>query len=228
MTRIFAILTLVLAPALPALALSIEDFSQSQMVSGLKEALDQGAANAVLRLGKENGYFNYDKVKIPLPPALKKTEKLLRTMGMRKQADELVLGMNRAAEQAAPEAKALLMDAVKQMSVDDAKKILTGGNDSVTQYFRKTTETKLSERFLPIVTGVTNKIGLAQQYNKLAGTASKFGMVETKDAKIEDYVTRKALDGLYLVMAEEERNIRQNPVKAATDLVRGIFGALKK
>ncbi len=211
-----------------ASAFSLSDLTDRDVVTGLKDALNQGTINAVMRLGKENGFFSYDKVKIPLPPTLKKAERLMRTLGMNKQADELVLGMNRAAEKAVPEAKALFVDAIKQMSFDDARKILTGGDDAATQYFRKVTQQPLTEKFLPIVTEVTSKIGLADQYNQFAGTASKLGIVKDKDAKIQDYVTRKALDGLYLVMAEEEKAVRANPVKAGTDLLKKILGAIKK
>jgi hypothetical protein len=224
--NLFCILCLLCA--VPASAFSLSDFTDRDMVTGLKDALNQGTLNAVLRLGKENGFLGYDKVKIPLPPTLKKAEKLMRTLGMKKQADELVTGMNRAAEKAVPEAKALFVDAVKQMSIEDARGILTGGGDAATQYFRKVTEQPLTAKFLPVVTDVTSKIGLAAQYNQFAGTASKLGIVKDKDAKIEDYVTRKALDGLYVVMAEEEKSIRANPVKAGTDLLKRIFGAMRK
>ncbi len=220
--------SLCLSYAAAATAFSLSDFSDRDVVTGLKDALNQGTVNAITRLGKENGFLSYDKIKIPLPPTLKKAEKLMRTFGMKKQADELVIGMNRAAEKAVPEAKALFVDAVKQMSFDDARSILTGGDDAATKYFRKVTEQPLTTKFLPIVTDVTSKIGLAEQYNQFAGTASKLGIVKTKDAKIEEYVTRKALDGLFLVMAEEEKNIRANPVKASTDLLKKIFGAIRK
>jgi hypothetical protein len=226
MRRLFFILSLLAASS--ASAFSLSDLSDRDVVTGLKDALNQGTANAILRLGKENGFLSYDKVKIPLPPTLKKAEKLMRTFGMKKQADELVLGMNRAAEKAVPEAKALFVDAVKQMSFEDARGILSGGDDAATKYFRKVTEQPLTAKFLPIVSDVTSKIGLAEQYNQFAGTASKLGIVKEKDAKIEEYVTHKALDGLYVVMAEEERSIRANPVKAGTDLLKKIFGAIRK
>jgi Protein of unknown function (DUF4197) len=219
---------LCLTCALPASAFSLGDFTDRDVVTGLKDALNQGTQNAVLRLGKENGFLGYDKVKIPLPPTLKKAEKLMRTFGMKKQADELVMGMNRAAEKAVPEAKALFVDAVKQMSFEDARGILTGGDDAATKYFRKVTEQPLTAKFLPVVTDVTSKIGLADQYNQFAATASQLGVVKKEDAKIEQYVTRKALDGLYVVMAEEEKAVRANPVKAGTDLLKRILGAMKK
>ena len=226
MRRLFFMLSLLAASS--ASAFSLSDLSDRDVVTGLKDALNQSTANAILRLGKENGFLSYDKVKIPLPPTLKKAEKLMRTFGMKKQADELVLGMNRAAEKAVPEAKALFVDAVKQMSFDDARKILTGGDDAATQYFRKVTEQPLTTKFLPIVTDVTSKIGLAKQYNQFAGTASKLGVMKEKDAKIEDYVTRQALDGFYVVMAEEEKAVRANPVKAGTDLLKKVLGAIRK
>jgi hypothetical protein len=216
-----------IAVATPAAAVKLSDFTDRDVVTGLKDALNQGTANAILRLGKENGYLGYDKVKIPLPPALKKAEKLMRNLGMKKQADELITGMNRAAEKAAPEAKALFVDAVKQMSFDDARGILSGGDDAATKYFRKVTEAPLTAKFLPIVSDVTAKIGLAEQYNSLAGNATKLGLIKKEDANIEDYVTRKALDGLFVVMAEEEKAVRANPVKAGTDLLKKIFGAIK-
>jgi hypothetical protein len=148
-------------------------------------------------------------------------------MGMKKQADELVLSMNRAAEAAAPEAKQLLVDAVKKMSVQDAKAILTGGDTAATDYFRRTTQDQLTQRFLPIVKKSTDRVGLAQQYNSLAGQGASLGLVKKDDATIETYVTRKALDGLYLMIAEQEKAFRQNPVGATSDIVKKVFGAIR-
>jgi hypothetical protein len=148
-------------------------------------------------------------------------------MGMKKQADELVLSMNRAAEAAAPEAKQLLVDAVKKMSVQDAKTILTGGDTAATDYFRRTTQAQLTQRFLPIVKKATDRVGLAQQYNSLAGQGVALGLVKQDDASIETYVTRKALDGLYLMIAEQEKSFRQNPVGASSAIVKKVFGALR-
>lgn len=208
-------------------AQDLASFSNTDMVAGLKDALSQASAAAVAKLGQENGFLNNPKVKIPLPDTLKKAEKAMRTFGMGKQADELVTSMNRAAEAAVPEAKALLVDSVKKMSVDDARGILTGGDQAATQYFRKTTESPLTQKFLPIVTNATEKVGLAAQYNQFAAAGSKFGLVKGEDAKLEGYVTRKALDGLYLMMAEEEKALRANPVQAGSALVKKLFGALQ-
>lgn len=214
--------------SLPLHAASLEDLSNKDVVSGLKEALTQSSSAAVGKLGQENGFFGNDKVKIPLPDNLRKVEGMMRTFGMGKQADELILTMNRAAEAAAPEAKTLLIDAVKKMTVQDAKGILTGGDDAATAYFRKNTESQLTQKFLPIVKQSTAKAGLAQSYNSLAGKAAKFGLANEKQATIESYVTAKALDGLYLMMAEEEKAIRANPLERTGTYIQKVFGILQK
>lgn len=205
----------------------IDDLSNKDQVAGLKQALIQGSGAAVSKLGVVDGFLGNPKVKIPLPEKLQKVEGLMRSFGMGRQADELVTTMNRAAEAAVPEAKALLVDAVKKMTVQDAKSILTGGEDSATQYFKKTTSSPLTQKFLPIVKKATDKVGLAQKYNEFAARGAKFGLVEEKDAKIENYVTQKALDGLFLMMAEEERAIRKDPVGQASSILKKVFGALR-
>jgi hypothetical protein len=211
----------------PAQALELGAISDQEATGGLKAALIQGAGAAVGKLGVADGFFKNPKVKIPLPDSLKKGEKAMRMFGMGKQADELVLSMNRAAEAAVPEAKVLLVDAVKKMSVEDVKHVLTGGDDAATRYFKKTTAGPLAEKFLPTVKKATEKVQLAQQYNAYAGTALKYGLVKKEQANIEQYVTQKTLDGLYLMMAEEERAIRKDPVGQASSLVRKVFGALQ-
>ncbi len=233
MTRILGVLlaivitaVITVMPGQPAAA-GLGDISNADAASGLKQALTDGSATAVKLLGAENGYLNNPKVKIPLPPSVQKIESGLRMMGMKKQADELVLSMNRAAEAAAPEARQLLTDAVKKMSVEDAKGILTGGDTAATEYFKRTTQTQLTQRFLPIVKKATDRVGLAQQYNSLAGQGAALGLVKQDDASIETYVTRKALDGLYLTIAEQEKSFRQNPVGATSNIVKKVFGALQ-
>lgn len=211
-----------------ALALDLGSLSNADAVSGLKDALSQGSIAAVSKLGVENGFLGNDKVKIPLPDALKRVEGGLRLLGMQKQADELVTAMNRAAEQAVPEAKALLLGAIKNMSVQDAKGILTGGDTAATEYFRKTTSSQLTAKFLPIVTRATAKVGLADKYNNLAGKGAQLGLVDAKQAKIENYVTQKTLDGLFLMVAEQERAIRKDPVGSATGMAKKVFGLLGK
>lgn len=150
----------------------------------------------------------------------------MRMFGMGKQADELVLKMNRAAEAAVPEAKALLVDSVKKMSVADAKAILTGGDDAATQYFKKTTSAPMAEKFLPIVKKATENVQLAQQYNKFAEMGNKFGVVKKEQVNLEQYVTQKTLDGVYLMMAKEEAAIRKDPVGQASSLLKKVFGAV--
>jgi hypothetical protein len=209
-------------------ALGLSDITNTEASGGLKEALIQGASKAVGTLGATDGFLGNKEVKIPLPSNLKKVEKAMRMFGMGKQADDLVLKMNRAAEAAVPEAKALLIDSVKKMSVDDAKAILSGGQDSGTQYFKKTTSTAMSEKFLPIVKQATENVQLAQQYNKFAQMGSKYGMVDKDQVNLEQYVTQKTLDGVYLMIAKEEAAIRQDPVGQASGLLKKVFGSLGK
>lgn len=205
---------------------AIDALTPTEMNAGLKEALTRGAEAAVAQLGKQDGFFGDPKLRIPLPENLKKVDKLMRTFGMGKQADELILSMNRAAEAAVPEAKTLLVNAVKDMSVEDAKGILTGGNQAATDFFRKKTETALSEKFLPMVKTATDKVGLAKTYNKYAGLASRFKIVKEDQASIENYVTKQSLDRLYKVIGEQERAIRTNPIQYGSELLKKVFGAV--
>jgi hypothetical protein len=205
----------------------LEGISNRDAINGLKEALVRGSQTAVARLGVENGFFGNDRVKIPLPPSLRRLEAVMRSIGMDRHADELVLRMNRAAEAAVPEAKTLLVDAVKKMSVQDAKGVLTGGENAATQYFKRTTSEPLARRFRPIVKKAMEKVKLAEKYDEIAASGAKLGLVKEEDAQLEDYVTRKALDGLFVVVAEEEKKIRQNPAAAASAIIRKVFGALK-
>jgi len=218
----------VLATGGQALAQSLASLSNKDAVAGLKDALVQSADKAVGQLGAADGFLGNAKVKIPLPDSIKRVESGLRMLGMGRQADELVVSMNRAAEMAVKEATPILVDSVKKMSVQDAKGILTGGDDAATQYFRRNTSDQLTQRFLPIVKKMTAKVQLAEQYNSLAGQAASLGLVKQEDANIDNYVTRKALDGLFLVISEQERAIRKDPVGAATGMAQKVFGLLGK
>ena len=213
--------------SLTCVAADLERITNADAAGGLKQALMDGSAAAVAQLGVENGFLGNPKVKTPLPPALQRIEAALRFAGMRKQADDLVLAMNRAAEAAVPEAKTLLVDSVRKMSVQDAKGILTGGDTAATEYFRRTTQSQLTKRFLPIVKKATDRVGLAEQYNGLAGKGMQLGLVKEDQATIEGYVTSKALDGLYLVIGEQEKALRQNPLGASSDIVKRVFGAIR-
>jgi len=150
----------------------------------------------------------------------------MRRFGMAKYADDLIVTLNRAAEAAVPEAQQLFVDSVRQMSVQDAKGILTGGDTAGTEFFRRTTSAQLQQRFLPVVRESTARVGLAQKYNEYAGRGVRVGLVKAEDANLDDYVTRKALDGLYFMVAEEERKIRKDPVGTASNLLKKVFGAL--
>lgn len=212
---------------LAARALSIADLTPAEASSGVKTALERGATIAVDLLGRTDGFWANDKVRIPLPGWLERAETALKFAGRGAEVDALKLGINRAAEQAVPEAKALLIDAVRKMTVADAKAILTGGDDSVTRFFADKTRTPLTQRFLPIVKRTTEKIGLAQQYNALAGRVSSFGLVKSESVRIENHVTDKALDGLYLLIGEEERRIRSDPIGTGSDILKKVFGSLR-
>ena len=206
----------------------VSSLTNSEASSGLKEALTQGVGKAVASLGATDGFLGNKDVKIPLPNSLKKIEKGMKFMGMGKQSDELILKMNRAAEAAVPEAKTLLLDSVKKMSLADAKAILTGSQDAATQYFKKTTSAQMAEKFLPIVTKATENVQLADSYNKYAGMGSKFGVVKKEDANINQYVTKKALDGVYYMVAQEEAAIRKDPLGQASSLLKKVFGSIGK
>ena len=210
-----------------AQAMSLADLSQGEASQGLKTALDQGAKAAVLQLGQTNGFLGNEKVRIPLPGYLNDAATLLRTLGQGQQLDELVTAMNRAAEAAVPQARDLLLGAVRGMSVGDAKNILGGGDTSVTAFFADKTRTPLSQKFLPVVTRSTERVGLAAKYNQIAGKAAELGLVRREDASIQQYVTGKALDGLYFMIGEEERKIRHDPVGSGSALLSKVFGALK-
>ena len=205
---------------------SLDAISAGDASAGVKEALAKGADYAVASLGKENGFLGNSKVKIPLPGYLQKAEKGLRMFGMGKQADELMETMNHAAENAVAEARPILSESIKKMSVDDAKGILTGGEGSVTKYFKRTSSEQLTEKFTPIVKASTKKLQLAEQYNQFAGKAASSGLIDKKDADLDSYVTQKAMDGLFLMIAEEEKKLRSNPVGAGSDLLKKVFGAL--
>lgn len=200
------------------------NLTEADAATGIRAALERGALSAVALLGKSDGFLANPKVRIPLPGYLEDAGKLLRKLGQGKRVDELVTSMNRAAEQAVPEAKSLLVQAAKGISVDDALRIVRGGDTSVTDYFAVKTRTPLGERFLPIVTRATERLALAEKYNEVADRASRFGLVKPEDANLQQHVTAKALDGLYLMIGEEERKIRRDPVATGSAILRKVFG----
>jgi hypothetical protein len=221
-----SLLSLALVAA-SAAALSLSDLSNQEASSGLKAALEKGSAAAVARLGVKDGFLKNEKVKIELPGILEQARPILKMTGRGQQLDDLVVSMNRAAEAAVPMAKPLLINAVKSMSVTDAKNILTGGDTSVTDFFRQKTSDALAVKFLPVVKGITDRSGLSAKYNATMGQASKFNLVPEQQATVEGYVTQRALDGLYTMIGEEEKAIRRDPVGSGSAIIGKVFGVLK-
>jgi hypothetical protein len=211
------------AVAAPAQA----EVTEVDAASGIRAALERGATSAVALLGKADGFAGNPLVRIPLPGFLNEIAKVAKYTGQQGKVDELVTAMNRAAEAAVPEAKTLLVNAVKGMSVSDAKRVLTGGEGSVTAFFAEKTRSALSTKFLPIVTKATDKVALAEKYNALAGKASGIGLLNKEDANIQQYVTGKTLDGLYLMIGEEEKKIRRDPIGTGSAILKKVFGSLK-
>lgn len=227
MRKVFLILLCVVFSA-PAGALSLSQLSNKDAVAGLKAALDKGTVAAVGKLGKVDGFLGNPRVRIPLPQSLQDADRFLSRIGAGKYTQDLEVRMNRAAELAVPEAKPLLLQAIKEMSFKDAKAILTGGNTAATDYFRRTTSQPLAAKFLPIVQRATAKVQLAQKYDEFAGKAARFGLLDKDQANLEQYVTQKALDGLFLMMADEEKAIRADPVGQASKLISKVFGSLRQ
>ena len=206
---------------LPAQAAGL---SEADAASGVRAALERGAKAAVALLGKPDGFMGNALVRIPLPGFLNDAAKLLKATGQGKKLDELVLAMNRAAEAAVPLAQPLLAQAIKSASVDDALKIVRGGSTSVTDFFSTKTRAPLGEKFLPIVTQATQKVSLAERYNAVAGKAAGLGLVKGDDTNIQRYVTSRALNGLFLMIGEEEKKMRADPVGTGSALLKKVFG----
>ncbi len=222
-----ASLLLLAMAASTAVAVSLSDLSNSDATSGLKAALEKGAVAAVSRLGVKDGFLSNEQVKIQLPGILEQARPLLKMTGRGQQLDDLVVSMNRAAEAAVPLAKPLLLNAVKSMSVSDAKNILSGGETSVTDFFRQKTASQLSVKFLPMVKGITDRSGLTGQYNATMAQAAKYNLVNEQQSTVEGYVTQRALDGLYLMIGEEEKAIRRDPIGSGSKIIGKVFGSMR-
>ena len=218
--------------ALPALLLQARaqgwaGISELDASKGLKTALEKGALAAVQLLGRTDGFLGNPQVRIPLPKALQDASKLLSAFGLRRQLEELEVSMNRAAESAVPMGKTLLVNAVKNISVSDARKILAGGETSVTEFFAGKTRQPLSGTFLPVVHQATAKVGVVDQYERISQKAQGMGLYRPEDPTVDHYVTRKALDGLYFMIGEEEKKIRRDPVGTGSALLAKVFGSLR-
>ena len=208
-----------------AWALSWGDITNQDAAAGLKSALNASTVKAVEQLARTDGFWNNAKVKIPLPGYLEDARGLMNALGMKKQAEELHLAINRAAESAVGEARPVFVNAIKAMTVQDAKVIISGGQDSGTQFFRSKTSDSLRAKFGPIVKKATERVGLAQKYNEFAGKGAKLGLIKGDQANVESFVTQKALDGLFLMMADEEKAIRADPIGKGSEIVKKVFGA---
>lgn len=202
--------------------------SNGQAGKGAKEALVQGAEAAIAALAQPDGYLGNANVKIPLPPSLAKADQVLGRFGMNQLTDELIVRMNRAAESAVVEAKPILLDAIRKMSVKDVKEVLTGPDDSLTRYFRQSSGQAISQRFLPKVKAATARVQLAETYNNYAGQAAMFGLVRQEDANLDLFVTNKAVEGLFFMIAEKERAIRADPLAQSSQILKTVFGALQR
>lgn len=206
----------------PVWALSL---SESDAAVGIRTALERGAISAVGLLGRNDGFLGNPQVRIPLPGFLNDAARLLKATGQGRRVDELVVAMNRAAEAAVPQARTLLVNAAKSITLEDALRIVKGGETSVTDYFSGKTREPLGAKFLPIVSRATEKVALADKYNALAGRAAGLGLLKAGDANLQQYVTGKALDGLYFMIGEEEKKIRRDPVGTGSAILRKVFGA---
>ncbi len=215
-----------LAPCCTMESVFAAGFSEGEAAQGVRSALERGAVAAVGLLGRTDGFLGNPKVRIPLPGILEDAARLLKATGQQRKVDELVTAMNRAAEAAVPQARGLLVATAKAISVEDAVGIVRGGGTSVTDFFARKTRLPLFEQFLPIVTKATEKVALADKYNAVAGKAAKLGLLKGDDANIQQYVTARALDGLYRIIGEEEKKIRQDPVGTGSAILRKVFGGL--
>jgi len=220
-------LAFLLLSMVSAFATDLASLSNSEAGKGLREALAQGVGQAVGSLSAADGFLGNPEVKIPLPPALEKVERTLRRLGLGRHADNLVTTMNRAAESAVAEAKPILLDGIKKMTLADAKAILAGPDDSATRFFRKTSGDAIAKKFLPKVKAATARVKLAEDYHRFAGPAAEFGLLDPKDADLDQYIASKAVDGLFLMIAKQEKAIRADPIGQSSKLLRKVFGALK-
>jgi hypothetical protein len=199
--------------------------SDDEIVNGLRQALEIGTSNAVKTVSQTNGYFKNPRIRIPLPENVKKVEKLLRATGFGRRVDEFELSMNRAAERAAPEAKTIFWDAIKQMSFADARQILDGSDDAATQYFQDKTAGRLQKIFKPITHQAMSEVGVTHSYQSIDNKIKTIPFADQMSFDLDQYVTDKALSGLYLMLAEEEKKIRQDPAARITDLLKKVFGS---
>ena len=221
----FAQFTDILKSVKKAVGMNGGELSQSKIIEGLKEALQIGTGNATGLVSKLDGYYKNPKIKIPLPESVQKVEKILRKVGFGSKVDDFEMSMNRAAEQAAPEAKALFTDTIKQMSIDDARKILNGKDNAATLYFKDKTWDRLYDKFKPIVNSTMSEVGTTRYYQDLDKKVRSIPFADSMSFDLDKYVTDGALDGLFYMLEQEERSIRKDPAARVTDLLKEVFGS---
>lgn len=198
--------------------------SNNTITSGLKQALDIGARNAIDNVGQANGYLNNDLIRIPLPPALQKTSDLMRKIGLSAQVEQFEQSLNHAAEKAAPEATEIVINAIQNMSIEDSENILNGSDNAATEYFKTQTSTQLTALFKPTIESSLNEVGSTQYYNHLSQQVSAVPIIGKQvNVDLPDYVTQQALEGLFSVIALEEKKIRDNPAARTTELLKQVF-----
>ena len=194
------------------------------IASGLKDALSVGTKNAVSLVSKLNGYYGNEAIKILLPDKIQQAAEVAGKLGYQKQVDDFILSMNRAAEKAAPKAASHFADTIKGMSIEDARKILSGGNTAATEYFRSKNFSKLYDEFKPSISQSINQVGTARAYNDMMAKVPSIPFAKTESLDLNHYVTTKALDGLFYMLGQEEQKIRTNPMAQTTDLLKKVFG----
>jgi hypothetical protein len=198
--------------------------SSEEIAAGLKEALTNGISKGSDLVSQMDGYFKNPEIKLPFPPEAKKAEDKLRQMGMGSEVDKFVLSLNRAAEDAAKEAKPIFVTAIKEMTIQDAAGILKGQPDAATQYLKKTTSSPLKEKFKPVIQNSLNKVNATKYYSDLINTYNKIPLVQKMNPNLDEYATDKAIEGLFIMIAKEEKNIRQNPLARTSELLKKVFG----
>jgi hypothetical protein len=240
--KAFLVSVLIICTAISVQAAGLEDMLRSlgstrescpscpdegTTAAGLKDALAVGTENAVKSLSKPDGYFGNELVKILMPEKLRTVADVLKKVGYQRQVDEFVLSMNHAAEKAAPEAASIFGDAIRGMTFDDARKILTGGNTSATDFFKEKTHDRLYAAFKPIISSSMDKVGTTKSYKDMMGKYESLPFMGSQSFDLDHYVTNKALDGLFLMVGQEEKKIRTDPAARTTDLLRTVFGGKK-
>ncbi|MCK4846275.1 MAG: DUF4197 domain-containing protein [Deltaproteobacteria bacterium] len=199
--------------------------SESTVIDGLKEALSVSTRKAVKKTSRAGGYFKNPKIKIPLPPKIKKVGATLRKVGLNKEVDEFILSMNRAAEKAAPKAAAIFVKAIKGMSFDDARAILGGNETAATEYFQRRSGAEIADEFRPVVTSAMNKVGVTKKFKELMGLYEKIPFTKSKSVDLDEYVTELATTGLFTLLGDEERKIRRDPAARVSELLKKVFGS---